>query len=327
MQEAEWTTTKESWVSQQRQYQQYVDGLILEKEELVRRHTLETGDLRKKNAILSEQLQRMEGVGMSNAPSSTGFSGEFCDFDNLTMNSWDEFPVNNEFSMESEPHAQNNAGTTPKNDVHNLNLGDDKAVASGFLLMLLLCGAWVASRSSTSSSPFLPAIPDDMRAASATVLDNIYKGSGVTLDGVTDGNPIVTPARRSFVVNGPQTALSAFELASFTHTSLESLHQRLTAPTEQQQREQAFSLTPTQYNELAPQNAYPDSNFFGSPDAKNVGQVLGAADTACEGNMGDTYAKSLLKGRVSTQVLKDFARMVAESRPQPSAPWKFEQLG
>ena len=294
---------------------------------MVQQHTLETGELRKKNAILIDQLQRLEGGAVSHAPSSTGYSSDFPEFDHLTMTTWEDFPVTNEFSIEAEPRPEHNEIlSTSKNEQRDSNTQEDKAVASGFLLMLLLCGAWMASRSSNSSSAVIPTIPDEMRLASATVLDNLYKGSGIALEGATPDSALSSPPSGPGFAR-PRTTLTAYEIASLSRPPLDSLHQRLTAPSQQQLREQAFSLTPSQYNELAPASAYHTTTLFNSHGARNVADVLGSTDNTHQGNVADTYARSLLRGKVSTQVLKDFARMVAESRTGPHAPCKSEQLG
>ena len=294
---------------------------------MVRQHTLETGELRKKNAILIDQLQRLDGSVVSHAPSSAGYSTDFPDFDHLTMSTWEDFPVTNEFSIEAEPRSEhNNALSTSKNEPRDSGTQEDKAVASGFLLMLLLCGAWMASRSSNSSSAVIPTIPDEMRLASATVLDNLYKGSGIALEGAaTDSVSAPAPSGSSFA--RPGTALSAYEMAGLSHPPLDSLHQRLTGPSQQQLREQAFTLTPGQYNELTSTSAYHTPAFFNNHGARNVGEALGSTDNVHQGDVADTYARSLLRGKVSTQVLKDFARMVAESRSGSHVPFKSEQLG
>ena len=328
VQEAEWSRTKDAWVTSQQQYQQYVDSLILEKEEIVRRHTIESGELRKKNAILMEQLQRMENTAMSTAPSSTGFSAEFSDFDNLTMNSWDDFSIPHDFSIESEPRNENSHLVLPKHELHRSIQEDDKAVTSGFLLMLLLCGAWVASRSTASSVNLLPSIPEDMRMASATVLDNLYKDTGIKLDSNHHLEQTLLPRdpkHSAALQHHPKTTLGAYEIASLSHSSLDTLHQHLVAPSPRQLHEQAFALTSDQYSELSSDATYGAASSFESRDRKCVKDALVAAHNANEGSMAGIYTRSLMRDKVPTQILKDFARMVSESQPR-HASWKSEPL-
>lgn len=316
LQEAEWARTKDSWAASQQQYQHYIDSLVMEKEELVRCHTIESGELRKKNAVLMEQLHRMESTAMSTAPSSTGFSADFSDFDHLTMNSWDDFSIGNDFSIESEPRQGSALITSVKHEQRpGSTQEDDKALTSGFLLMLLLCGAWVASRSATSSLDLLPAIPEDMRAASATVLENLYQDSGVQLQGFAGSSVSQTFAsapKASGNDRSQKTTLSAYEIAGLTQSPLETLHHRLITPSEQQLRQQAFSLTPAQYNEISSDGAFHSSAGYTSLRNGKLVDALAAVRSTSEATAAETYTSSLLKERVPTQILKDFARMVSD---------------
>ena len=324
IQEADWTRTRENWATSQQQYQQYIDSLILEKEELVRRHTIETGELRKKNTMLLEQLQRFESTAMSSAPSSAGFSTDFPEFEHITLNTWDNFSVANDFTIEA-PHTDRHMSNTPKNEPYPVRTDGEKAVASGFLLMLLLCGAWVASRSSNSIATSLPAIPEDMRAASASILNNLYKDSGIQLHGVSSpAQSLSAPTLLKSPTHRQRSNMNALDTAPLSHPGLETLHHRLTTPSQHQLKEQVFSLTPDQYNELSANDYYPQAPFVDSRTTRNVGEVLGAGKDLREGTIADTYTSSLLRDRVSTQVLKDFARMVAESNLHTPGTWKSE---
>lgn len=324
MQEAEWTRTRDTWVASQQHYQQYIDSLIVEKEELVRRHTIETGELRKKNNLLLEQLQRFEGSVMSSAPSSAGFSTDFSEFDHMTLNTWENFSVANDFTIEA-PHADRHMSTTPKNEPFAVHADGEKAVASGFLLMLLLCGAWVASRSSNSTMTPIPAIPEDMRAASASVLDNLYKDSGIQLEGVSPaGQSLSAATHLKSPTHRQRSNINIVDAGAMSHSGIEILHHRLTAPSQHQLKEQVFSLTPDQYNELSTSEYYPQTPFGDSRSTRDVGEALGATRDLREGTVAETYTRSLLRDRVSTQVLKDFARMVAESNLHTPGAWKPE---
>lgn len=115
--EGENLRAQEQWTANQQRYEHYVETLMLEKEEMVRRHTLETGDLRKKNAFLTEHMQKLESTAMSAVPSSSGFSSnDFSDIDSLTMEggSWDHFSFLNDFAVEAEPQHQTQAQPPPQ---------------------------------------------------------------------------------------------------------------------------------------------------------------------------------------------------------------------
>lgn len=142
LREGEFLREKEDWNLSQQQYKQYIDSLLLEKEEMVRSHTLETGDLRKKNAVLTELVQKAESTAMSAVPSSSGFSAEFSDIDSITMegSAWDSFSFVNDFAMEPEPRPENAVIVQPKKFEKAATSDSDKPAASGLLLMVItLC--------------------------------------------------------------------------------------------------------------------------------------------------------------------------------------------
>ncbi|MCJ1419240.1 hypothetical protein MMC32_005593 [Xylographa parallela] len=327
--EVEWAREKEDWAASQQQLKQYVDNLLIEKDELVRCHTIETGDLRKRNTILSEQIQRIESTTMSTAPSSTGFSAEFSDFDHLTMDSspWDNFSLANDFSIETD----NSTGDSMMNDTKRSKPAvkeDDKVAASGFLLMLLLCGAWVASRGPTASSTALPAMSDDMRAASATVLNHIYKDAGVQLTEIpctTQQAKKVLPCNTGHS-KARKTTLGAFEIASLSNAPLETLHHQLTAPSKAQLQDQAFSLSPIQYNELSSDGGRDQQHAPKYHTHRNIGDALAAIRGAQEGTAADVYTRSILWDKVPKDVVRDFARKVAETTTEVQGSWKSEPL-
>ncbi|MCJ1386624.1 hypothetical protein MMC17_009750 [Xylographa soralifera] len=328
--EAEWAHEKEDWATSQQQLKQYVDNLLIEKEELVRCHTIETGELRKRNTILSEQIQRIESTAMSNAPSSTGFSADFSDFDHLTMDSspWDNFSLANDFSIEIDNSIGDSVMSEAKGSKPPVK-EDDKVAASGFLLMLLLCGAWVASRGPAASSNALPTMSDDMRAASATVLNHIYKDAGVQLK----ETPCVTNQAVEAIPCNPRhskarkTTLSAFEIASLSNAPLETLHHQLTAPSKEQLQDQAFSLSSIQYNELLSDGSHDQQHAPKYYTHRNIGDALAAVRGAHEGSAADVYTRSILWDKVPKDVVRDFARKVAETTTDTQGSWKSEPLG
>ncbi|MCJ1288318.1 hypothetical protein MMC26_007673 [Xylographa opegraphella] len=327
--EAEWEREKEGWATSQQQLKQYVDNLLMEKEELVRCHTIETGELRKRNTILSEQIQRIESTTMSTAPSSTGFSADFSDFDHLTMDSspWDNFSLANDFSVETENSTGNFMSNEDKRSKPVVK-EDDKVAASGFLLMLLLCGAWVASRGPADPSNVLPAMSDDMRVASATVLNHIYRDAGVQL------KEIPCPTQQAVEVipwnsrhsSERKTTLSAFEIASLSNAPLETLHQQLTAPSKKQLQDQAFSLSSIQYNDLSSDGDHDQPHAPKYHKHRNIGDALAALRGAQEGSAAEVYTRSILWDKVPKDVVRDFARKVAETTVDAQGSWKSEPL-
>jgi hypothetical protein len=314
-----------------------IDQLQWDKEELVRAHTVETGDLRKKVNVLTERLESTS-TAMSVQPSST-FTDFASDMDNLNMgaNDWDNYIFVNDFCMdESTPPVQQN-----QPQEHSLVVAprkkdaEDKPVASGLLLMLLLCGAFVASKSSGATAPRLPRMPDDVRAASATVLDSIFKDAGVAPSPSQHHNLIAN--RIEALEPGPSGAnwnkrtLSGAEFASLSHgaaSHLDQLHAHLAAPSKDQENEQLFSITPSQYNSLTSaeftRRGYSvhsdDINDALSPGSqpshhrRNLAETLAAMREESKGETAaEVYTRSLLWERIPSEVVHEFKRMVEES--------------
>lgn len=109
------------------------ESLQMEKEDMVRNHTIESGELRKKNTYLQEQLQKMqdtlERTPMAHGASSSGFSDDFnldTDFD-LNGDYWND-PMqmsNNDVSIKAEK-------------IQSLHDSDKPAAAPGLLLIVCL---------------------------------------------------------------------------------------------------------------------------------------------------------------------------------------------
>ena len=325
LREQEWAREKDSWAVSQQQHKQYIDTLLMEKEELVRCHTIESGELRKKNSFLIEQIQRMESTAMSTAPSSTGFSADFSDFDHLTMQSspWENFSVMNEFNIESE-HPVDVPANVSIAQTKPVVKDDDKSITSGFLFLLLLCGAWVASRSSTSNA-VLPDLPEDMRVASAAVLDHIYQDAGLQPHQVS--RPAKYGSRADDIASHQhqKTTLNALEMASISQSPLDSLHHRLTSPTDEQLRDQAFSLSASQYNAISGSAGYDVPKPPQPSGRRNLEEALLAVRKRSEGPAADVYSRSLMWDRVPSEVVRDFARMVTSS--STGEQWKSEAIG
>ena len=315
--EVEWTREKDGWCSTEQQYKQYINTLVADKEELVHVHTIDAAELRKKNTFLSEQLQTLESTAMSAAPSSTGYSAEFSDFDHLTMNSspWDNFSLVNDFSIEAEsqPQTQTSLTTTLKVEKHAAK-DDDKAATSGLLLMLLLCGAWMASHSSSTSAISLPLMSEDVRLASASVLEHIYKDAGVHLPEAPSPSGSTLKAIKTSPPQSPRkTTLSAFEIASLSHSPLSSLHRQLISPNAEQQRDQIFSLTAKQYNSISSEIIFDHDTDHEPSRRRTLGDALDSLRTNGAGTAAEIYTRSLMRDKVPTDVIKDFSRMVSEA--------------
>ena len=311
------------WLNERQQWQSMVDRLMMEKEELVRQHTLETAELRKKNTFLLEDAHRRNSVSMSAVPSSAGYSSTFSEFDHLSMHdspTWDDFSFLHNPTTEVEVPKQDTPviAVRPKEERAVVRGEEDKSAASGLLLMLLLCGAWAASKGA-STTAVMPKMPDDVRAASNTVLDNIYKDAGLQV------MPSTAAAAAAGAPGGPAVVRSQQHLGDRTYnpspdsSSFSTFHRQLTTPSRQQQRDDVFSLSATQYNAItADDTLYSNGAQAQAKPRRNLQEALAALRTnSKKGSTSDAYTRSLMWDEIPTNVVRDFARMVAESSREP----------
>ena len=296
---------EQRWLHERQQWHQYTESLVREKEELVRQHTLETAELRKKNNCLAEEVQRFESMSISTQPNSAGISAGFPEFENLTMDtgSFDDFTFIENPIMNTEPKNEASVVLLPKKETPPSIKSEDTSAASGLLLMLLLCGAWVASNTS-SATAVIPRMPDDVRVASSAILKNIYKDAGLEPSHTTrpmSSNPVAAPA--GIFPNHPNSSPMA------------TLHNDLTAPTQQQEREQLFSLTPDQYNHMMSDDLFADEPELNAPSGRrNLGELFAAARAEKKAPTAEYYTRSLMRSEVPANVVRDFARLVAEGK-------------
>lgn len=321
LREDSWTQERESMLLYHRQQRQAIERLVAEKEELVRRHTIETAELRKKNAYLADQAQKLDGIAMSAVPSSTGYSADYSDFENLTMESspWDQFSMVTDFNMESKHEADNDPIGAPKKESHEEKEGTT-AAASGLLLMLLLCGAWVVSNNSTANSGPISRMPEDVRMASTAVLDTLYSDSGVQPQGSDALSHLRNEVLGHNATHQASPHPSSSTAASQSHSPLATLHRQLISPNEQQQRDQLFSLSVHHYNGVTTDDGMMRSTSIAPTRRRNLGDALIALRLSKHGSAADAYTRSLMWNEVPTSVVRDFARMVAEAQHESQEP-------
>lgn len=320
LREAELLREKADWLSAQQQFNQYLEGLHMEKDELIRAHTLETAELRKKNNILRETMDKLEQQLKSS--SSNTFTTEFGDFENMTMENgqWEDFAMVNDMSIDAEPIAADNSMSLVKTEKADKAMNQSEYPFSwNAFYMCLLFGAFIASNSASLSSAALPKLSDEYRAESANVLKAVLASA-----------PSDAAAPSSSAHAGPSAAAAAAthlptlqgaEMAGMAAvpgnqpSALEHLHNNLAMPTKQQQNDQVFALNPEQYNALT---TFEDDVDFKPPQQpSNLQQALAAmrssgAQRGHDGRTSDVYSRSLLWDRVPEKVVRDFKRMVRE---------------
>ncbi|KAL8756692.1 MAG: hypothetical protein Q9184_004416 [Pyrenodesmia sp. 2 TL-2023] len=317
LREDSWTQERETMLIYHRQQRQAIEDLMAEKEELVQRHTIETAELRKKNAYLADHAQKIDEIAMSAVPSSTGYSADYSDFENLTMESspWDNFSLVTDFNMDSKHEADNALIAAPKKESHDEKEGTT-AAASGLLLMLLLCGAWVVSNNSATNPGPISRMPQDVRMASTAVLDTLYSDSGVPpqgLDALSHSRNDVL-GHNAIHQASQHPSSPTCTTATQSHSSLATLHRQLISPNEQQQRDQMFSLSAHRYNGITADDGMTRSTPIPPTRHRNLADALATLRFTKQGSAADAYTRSLMWNEVPTSVVRDFARMVAEAQ-------------
>ncbi|CAG7956841.1 unnamed protein product [Penicillium salamii] len=299
MREAELLREKSEWIVTHGQMNQYIEGLHMEKDENIRVHTLETAELRKKNNILMETVDKLErGI----KPAQDNLSGDFTGFENLSMEShpWDDFSMQNGVPMQPECARQ------PINQVKAPEKSTpDLPISWNAFYMCLLFGAFIASNSTSLPGRSLPQLSEEYRAESANVLKAVLASS-----------PKHELAHGTATATAAPTTISGMEMAqmSAVPSTLDQLHNTLVMPTEQQEREQVFALNANQYNSLT---TFEDDEFK-PQQPSSLQQALAAMrnTAALQSRMGgsssDVYSRSLMWDRVPEKVIRDFRRMVQD---------------
>lgn len=321
MQEAEHIREKTEWMGRSQHFSQCIDFLRMEKDELIREHTLETAELRKKNNILKETVEKLERQIKTN-PAPT-ISQDFSNFEDMAIDgSWGDFSMVNGLPMDtsqapSQP-AASSAVVVPMNDK-----APEKASANEYpfswnaFYMCLLFGAFIASNGASLSAQSVPQMSEEYRAESANVLKAVLSSSPPDLSQQANQHMVASSTAAPL-----PTTISGAEMASMAHmtsdpsSSLEELHNTLAMPTEQQEQEQVFTLNPDQYNSLT---ILEDSSLDYKPQQPtNLEQALAAMRNSAPQNKmqnratSDVYTRSVMWDHVPEKVIRDFRRMVQE---------------
>ncbi|KAI0459731.1 bZIP transcription factor [Xylaria acuta] len=288
--------------------QNHIEDLRLEKEEMVQTHTIETGELRKKVSILTDHVQRLEHAAM---PGNNGFGNGFNDMDNITMDgTWDNMTYMEDYTMEPEVKQEVQLVHQKKSEITLATEVEKPATQGGLLLMLFLVGAFVLSNRST---PTFPRVSEDMREASATLLNNILKDADVSHASNNAMEPAAPQPSGATWATTASVPMASHAMDSVTPSMLGDLADTLTQPTEQQANEQVFSLTPAQYNGITSQD------FIRAPQPpptshkrRNLAEALASMRPNEKQSASEVYTRSLLWDQIPGDVVRNFAKMVAE---------------
>lgn len=312
----------EQLLREKQSYEAYISELKNEKEEIICKHTMETGELRKRIHVLTTHVQDLESAPTSTPPAGpnvSGFPGAYGEMEGMAMDgSWDNMPIFGEFTMDQQPSEvkqEMQIVSTKKSEV-SLSTESEKAPSQGGLLfMLFLVGAFVLSN---RSPPSIPRVSEDIRVASATLLDNVLKDAGLpqAASGLEAMAP--QPSGSSWAQNtGSSLPVAASGMDGVAPSMLGEMADTLTQPTEQQTNEQLFGLTAAQYNGITSQDFLQNApaERSTSKGRRNLAEALANMRAAATKNSAaEVYTRSLLWDKIPRDVVRDFAKMVAESQ-------------
>ncbi|KAK6078774.1 bZIP transcription factor [Seiridium cupressi] len=290
-------------------FQNRAEVLIMEKEELIGNHTIETGELRKKVSVLSDHVKSLENANM---PSNAGYTNAFNDMEMTMDPSWDNMGFMGQYQpMEQEVKQELQVMPTKKTEITLPTDVEKPSTQGGLLFMLFLVGAFVMSNRST---PSIPRVSEDVREASATLLENIFKDAGVAqAPGPVMAAAAPQPSGTSWAMATP-TPMHGANMNGIAPSALGGLSDSLTQPTHEQTKEQLFSMTPAQYNGVTSQdflqNAPPPSTSQGR---RNLAESLAAMRNNEKQSAAEVYTRSLLWDQIPRDVVRNFAKMVAEA--------------
>lgn len=312
----------EHMMREKQQDVQLIEQLKFDKEEMVRTHTLETGELRKKVSVLTNHVQALEGAAMSQPggmPNQAFHGAPYGDMEGITMDgSWENMNMfGNEFPMQqAEVKQEMQVVPSKKTEVTIPTDVEKPATQGGLLFMLFLVGAFVLS----SRQPNIPRVSEDVRAASASILENVLKDAGVAQSAPVSLAAMATQPTGTSWATAPTASMPVLGngLDGVAPSMLGDLSDSLTRPTQEQQNEQLFGLTPAQYDGVTSQDFIQHApTEKPTSQGRNLAQALASMRTDSK---AEVYTRSLLWEQIPGDVVRTFAKMVAEcNNPDNSA--------
>jgi hypothetical protein len=153
-----------------------------------------------------------------------------------------------------------------------------------------------------------------VREASATLLENIFKDAGVAHGPDSSMAATAPQPSGSSWATPSSVSLQGANMNGIAPSMLGELSDSLTQSTQDQANEQLFSMTPAQYNGVTSQD------FMQNPSTRSTGQgrrnlaeSLAAMRTNDKQSAAEVYTRSLLWDQIPGDVVRNFAKMVAEA--------------
>ncbi|CAK7225620.1 hypothetical protein SBRCBS47491_005951 [Sporothrix bragantina] len=315
---------------------QYIDNLNMDKEEMIRQHTIETAELRKKVSVLTGHIQVLESTATpvsalpSHVPGYTGTGagastmGPFGDMGGLGMeadpNSWDNLFHGMPSVEQPEQQLQQVATIKPDPESREATTTVGPVMTSteksdtqgGLLFMLFLVGAFVMSN---RQMPTMPPVSDEIRVASAVLLDNVLKDASMP-DNAPGASimPSSVVASASVQANVAAPSVSSWAQPTTVEPSmLGQLSDQLMQTTEEQANEQLFSLNAAQYSGVVNYQHPPTVEGATSAPTSQGRRNLADALAAMRSNSkAEVYTRSLLWDQIPSDVVRSFVKMVSE---------------
>lgn len=296
---------------------QVIERLQFEKEEMVRTHTIETGELRKKVSVLTNHVQSLENAAMSqtNSMANQQYTGgaHFGEMEGMTVDGqWDNMGLfGAEYTMEhSEVKQELQLVQNKKQEVALPVDADKPSTQGGLLFMLFLVGAFVLSNRQPS---ILPSVSEDIRAASATLLDNVLKDAGVEQPTSGNMNAMSSQPTGTSWASAPTASMPVLGggLDGMTPSMLGDLSDSLIQPTQEQQNEQLFGLTAAQYDGVQSQDFLQNAPAE-KPTSQGRRNLAEALASMRSNSKAEVYTRSLLWDQIPGDVVRDFAKMMTQ---------------
>ncbi|KGQ11654.1 hypothetical protein BBAD15_g2613 [Beauveria bassiana D1-5] len=308
-------------------YMQYCETLTLQKEEMIRNHTIESRELRKKVSVLTENIAALESNSVPTpGPSGTTINGPFGEVDSMCMpGGWDNSNFLPQYGMMPELPKQSMQPSVAKKAHSGSSAEAEKtATQGGLLFMLFLVGAFVMS---SPSPPAIPRVSEDVRSASQALLDNVLKEAGMP-SSTAAIQPLHTSASWGDMSNSVSMAgVSTDGVAAPMLGELNDFIQ----PSREQTNEQAFSMSAAQYNGVSDQsfmqNGHPDRVSEQSQGRKNLAAALAEIRaTNKQSGSADVYTRTLLWDQIPRDVVRDFIKMFAENNAAQIDPQQCNEI-
>ncbi|KAK6335969.1 hypothetical protein TWF730_003343 [Orbilia blumenaviensis] len=321
--ENEWMEKESQWMREREMFEHHLQYAQLQNEEIVRKHTLESAELRKKNTFLAQELDLMQeklnqAAMQSQSPAGVNYTEEFT-FDGMPIDSfWEPPSFNDEANTFLNVQDVSEVKLAPKMS----EMKEEEKPASGLLFLLLLFGAFVASKGTQSSA--LPPVPQPLQTASAAVLNTIFEDAGVK-----PTNTIATADPRNVELSvGPSVTQQVSDAWVVPKTessqliglgsSLAVLNAHLEQPkTRSQEAQELMMLTAAEYDEVTSKDFLREPEYTTSEGRQNLQATLNALRKGHnKPTVAEVYTRSLLWDKVDAEVVRRFAAFAQSTRAE-----------